>query len=220
MSLELLKNYYLHKSVENLTERYIRDQTNKTCRYCHGKFPEVTFLTKPHIIPELFGRNSVTSNFECDDCNKRFQKYESDTSSMIQHYLGLLNIKTKNGVPTFQSIKKSGENSSVLRRDEHQVNLAFGTNANDFELDEENRILTIYFRTKKFMPYSVYRTFLKMGISLLTDDELSYNNHYLKLLNSEVPLKNGMQHWIAYRYVLKLNIIQNLRLIFIRPNKL
>lgn len=42
-----------------------------------------------------------------------------------------------------------------------------------------------------------------MGISLLSDEELKANNHFLEFLHSDKPIQNGMQHWTTYRYMLK-----------------
>ncbi len=199
----LLQHYDLLRSTDDITTRFTKNLRDKTCRFCNKKSPDVSFDTIPHIIPQLFGRNNLTSNFECDNCNRQFQKCESDTSNMIQHYLGLLRIKTKNGIPVFQSNKSSTEESTFLRSVNNSIKLDFGTNLKDFEFDEENKTLTVKFRTKHFKPFSVYKTFLKMGISLLSDEEISGNSHYLEFLNSDEPIKNGMQYWTAHRYMLK-----------------
>lgn len=202
--MESFFDYYdLHKSTDDITERFIKDPANKVCKFCEAAYPNVLFDTVPHIVPELFGRNNLTSNFECDTCNQRFQKFESDTSTMVQHYLSLLNIKTKNGVPTFQSLKKADECSTTLKSQGNNRNLYFGTNLNDFEFNDEAKSLSVNFRTRKFRPFSVYKIFLKMGISLLTEDELKTNHHYLTFLNSEEPIDDGRQVWTTFRYMLK-----------------
>lgn len=195
--------YQLYKSTSDISERYIKYPYNKRCRFCGSIYPNVSFDTKPHIIPELFGRNNLTSNFECDNCNQKFQKFESDTSTMVQHYLALLNIKTKSRVPNFQSLKNPGENSTTLKTDGDSRILYCGTNLEDFELDDKGKSLKINFRTRKFKPFSVYKIFLKMGISLLTNDELKINEHYLEFLNSDEPIIDGRQIWTTYRYMLK-----------------
>jgi hypothetical protein len=202
-NFSFLQHYDLYKSTDGFTDKFIMNPVGKKCRFCNKSFPEVTFNTAPHIIPELFGRNALTSNFECDNCNQLFQPHESDTSNMIQHYLGLLAVKTKNGTPIFQSRKGLGESSTYLKSIGHNLNLNFGTNLKDFAFDENNKTLTVNFRTKNFRPFSVYKIFLKMGISLLTNEELEQNNHYLDFLKSELPIKNGMQYWYAHRYMLK-----------------
>lgn len=195
--------YYLYKSTDDMDDRFIKDPTNKVCKFCQTAYPSVLFNTIPHIIPELFGRNNLTSNFECDTCNQKFQKYESDTSTMIQHYLSLLKIKTKKGVPTFQSNKKAGEYSTILKSQGNSTTLNFGSNLKDFEFNDEDNTLTVSFRTRKYRPFSVYKIFLKMGISLLDDTDLSVNNHYLEFLNSEEPIQDGRQIWKVFRYMVK-----------------
>lgn len=195
--------YELNKSADDFKSVFTKRQKGKTCRFCNRSYPTVSFTNTPHIMPELFGRNNMTSNFECDECNQKFQKFETDTSTMMQHYVSLLNIKTKKGVPTFQSIKGKEYYSTTLKSINNQLNLNFRTNLSDFKYNEEEKTLTVYFRTKKFSPFSVYKTFLKIAISLLTDEELQENSHYIDFLNLEEPVKNGMQVWNLYKYMLK-----------------
>lgn len=184
-----LKYYELHKSSNDITDKYIKEPTNKKCRFCGKSYPEVSFSAIPHIIPELFGKNHITSNFECDNCNLKFQRYECDTATMVQHYLTLLKICSKRGIPNFQSYKKQGEKSTTLKLDENTLRLDLGFNHSDFKYDHENKILKVKFRTKNFRFYHIYKVFLKIGISLLTDEELRENQHYLEFLNSEKPIK-------------------------------
>lgn len=195
--------YQLHKSTTDYVNLYFENPIGKECRFCRRAYPQVSFQNIPHVIPELFGRNSTSSNFECDHCNARFQKYESDVSTMVQHYLTLLEIKTKKGIPIFQSKKKMGERSTMLRSQSNRRNFQFQNNLDDFELDKNKGTLTVDFRTKVFSPFSVYKIFLKVGISLMSDEEILSNKHYLDFLYSEEPITNGMQHWLAYRYMLK-----------------
>ena len=195
--------YDLHFSTLNFKESYKKESANKVCKFCKNSYPNVSFKSIPHLIPEFFGRNRVTSNFECDDCNSLFQKYESDSSTMVLHYLTLLNLKSKRGVPTFQSKKNQFENSTIFKIENGQRILNFGTNVEDYEFNEIDKILTINFRTKKFSPFLVYKLFLKLGMSLLSIEELQQNSHYFDFLNSENPLKNGIQFWDVHRYMLK-----------------
>jgi hypothetical protein len=199
--MESFFDYYdLHSSTEDITERFVKDPVNKVCRFCRQAYPYVSFNTIPHIVPELFGRNNLTSNFECDSCNQLFQKFESDASTMIQHYLSLLNIKTKNGVPTFQSSKSPDQYPTTLKSEGDRRQLFFGNNLDDFEFNDQEKTLSVKFRTRKLRPFSVYKVFLKMGISLLTEEELKNNDHYLDFLNSDEPIKDGRQVWTAFRY--------------------
>ena len=198
-----LQHYELHRSIKDVAEKFIKSPENKICRFCKKANPKVSFNTIPHIIPELFGRNKWISNFECDECNKRFQKVETDTSTMIQHYLSILQLKTKNGVPIFQSAKKPYEYPTTIKSVNNNPSFHFGENLDHFEYDEENKSITLFLKTKRFRPFFVYKTFLKIGLSLLTNEELTENNHYLNYLNSEEPINDGSQFWITFRYILK-----------------
>lgn len=195
--------YEFINSTKKLEEKFIKDPIDKKCRFCQKAYPEVSFETIPHLIPELFGRNNHVSNFECDNCNREFQKHETDTSTLIQHYLALLNLKTKRGVPNFQSLKNQQTQSTTINIVNDQPNIYFGNNLQDFEYDEEEKSLLINLRTRRFRPYSVYKIFLKIAISLMTEQELKENIHYLEFLNAPTPIKNGMQQWDVFSYRLK-----------------
>lgn len=196
-------HYKLHKQADDISEKFVKSPINKICRLCNKSYPLVSFDTIPHIVPELFGRNNLISNFECDECNKKFQKFESDAAIMVQHYLALLNIKTKNGVPVFQSFKTPSERSTILRSQGNKRRFDFGMNLKDFEFNDEKGSMSINFRTRNFRPFSIYKVFLKMGICLLTDEELKSNKHYLDFLNSEKPIDDGREFWTAFRYMLR-----------------
>lgn len=198
-----LQHYDLLRSIKDVAERFIESPESKICRFCKRAYPEVSFNTIPHIIPELFGRNNLTSNFECDECNKRFQKVETDTATMIQHYLSILRLRTKNGIPTFQSYKKPYEYPTTIKSVGEILSLHFGANLDHFKYDEENKSISLFLKTKKFRPFYVYKTFLKIGLSLLNDEELAENDHYLNYLNSDEPINDGTQLWLTFRYILK-----------------
>lgn len=84
-------------------KKYSKDIKDKTCRLCNKSFPETTFKTVPHIIPQLFGRNTYTSNIECDNCNNSFARNETDLATFISPFTTLLKMRTKKGVPIFKS---------------------------------------------------------------------------------------------------------------------
>lgn len=190
-------------SSDALAEKYTKEPEGKSCRFCGLAYPEVSFNTLPHIVPELFGRNSTSSNFECDACNSTFQKYESDASTFVQHYLSILNIKSKKGVPNFRSKKKGDGNATSIIRKSSEMRIMFGGNLSDFEYDYEKKTITLHLRTRNFSPFSIYKVLLKIGISLMSREELADNPHFLEFLNSDVPIDNGMQVWSASRYMLR-----------------
>lgn len=199
--MKMFNDYYvLHSSTNNWKEKFQKNPEGKKCRFCRKAYPHVEFEKKPHVLPELFGKNNITSNFECDNCNKKAQKYETDVATMINHNLTLLNLKSKHKVPNFQSIKHGYDKSTTLETLRNQRVFNFEQNLDDFQIDRENKTFAVNFRTKVFSPFSVYKIFLKMGISLLSNDEIQQNRHYLEFYDSETPIYNGMQVWRVFKY--------------------
>ncbi len=194
--------YELHATTTDWENKFIKNPVGKKCRFCKKSYPQVSFSNKPHIVPELFGRNDITSNFECDFCNQYFQRFENDAATLIQHFLTLFSIKSKRGVPIFQSKKGTDAYSTILHVDGTQRKFNFNTNLDDFAYDKVNNIFTVNFRTKKFIPFHVYKVFLKISISLLDASDLIDNQHYLEILNNSSPVTT-QQIFTAWRYRLK-----------------
>tara|TARA_B100000508_G_scaffold124704_2_gene108228 strand:+ start:36359 stop:37315 length:957 start_codon:yes stop_codon:yes gene_type:complete len=153
-----------------------RKGVKKRCKFCGKTEPETTFKMKPHVISELFGKNNVTSNEECDYCNNRFSRYESDLANFISPYNSILGRKTKKKVPIFQS-RKSGKNApTTIRFTEGNPHIFWGKNLSDFTIDEEAGILSVRIQKKKYNPMNIYKMFSKIAISLSPDSELSEMN--------------------------------------------
>ncbi len=194
--------YQLYTTTTQHADKYLNDSNGKQCRFCGKDYKETSFQNVPHIIPELFGRNNITSNFECDVCNQRFQRFDNDAATLVQHNLAILNIKSKRGVPVFQSKKVPGEYPTILSTSGNVRNINFNSNTEDFEYNKEEKIFTLNFRTKNFVPFHVYKTLLKIGISLLSDRDLKENEHYIDVLNHPEPLPRH-QIFTVWRYSLK-----------------
>lgn len=89
--LEKYQQLTTTKDFENKFKRNIK----KVCKFCSKTSNETTFLNTPHVIPELFGKNNYTSNYECDECNKLFSYFETDIANFISPYQTLIGQKTK-----------------------------------------------------------------------------------------------------------------------------
>ncbi len=200
------KNYFLDRfkklsSTELFKKKYRKDIV-KTCKFCLKTSDETTFDNVPHVLPELFGKNSFTSNEECDDCNKLFGRFENDLANYISPYQTFIGQKTKNKVPTFQGRKNEKGHSTVIKNTGESPKLSFNTNISDFEFDEKNRTINLKLRKKKFIPINVYKGLVKVGLSLSPKNELS---KYKKTID-----------WLSKIEDNKENIIFDIPLILIR----
>lgn len=182
---------------------YCKSPENKSCIFCGRSYPEVSFQLKPHLVPELFGRNNILSNHECDICNTAFNFHETQTATFVQPFLSMLGVKTKKGIPVFQSRKKPDQQTSTLRVEGNNRIFNIGTNLSDMVYDYEKKSVRMTFRTRPFIPFSVYKVLLKMGISLMPEKDRALNPHLLDFLKADHPVHNNVQHWTLYRYVMK-----------------
>lgn len=158
----------------------------KTCKFCKRSSEETTFNSKPHVIPELFGKNNFVSNDECDHCNSLFGRFETSLANYISPYQTLVGQKTKNKIPKFQSRKIGIEKSNIITNIKGDLNFQFGNNLSDFSYNYTDKILSVKLKRKKFNPIHVYKGLVKIGMSLCPLQEiLSYQNTLIWLRENE-----------------------------------
>ena len=76
----------------------------RMCRFCGLGEPDVTFRKIAHAIPEFLGNKIITSQNECDSCNKKLaDEYEDHLAKWFGPLRAVSQIKGKNGVPTYAS---------------------------------------------------------------------------------------------------------------------
>ncbi len=151
-------------------------KTDRTCRFCNRNSEKTTFELRAHLLSKFIGNNILFSDFECDECNGYFSKMETDLS----YYLGLsrsiVEPNADRRIPTFvepgrgltiQAVPIGNETTIVISRDD----------PNDGKIinDPTTGITTVKATRHSFVPVRVYRAFLKMGLSLLSDREVSEN---------------------------------------------
>ncbi len=84
---ELLKFYYPDMIVKPpATKQVIPGNSSQACRFCLRKSPEVTFRKEAHLLPQLMGDRNLLHDVECDDCNKRFGRFENSFANFLGIY--------------------------------------------------------------------------------------------------------------------------------------
>jgi uncharacterized protein YlaI len=178
----------------------IEDNEPKKCRFCDKIEPEVLFNEITHIIPQLLNRAKPISTFECDDCNQYFSKFESD----FGHYSLIDRVvqghKKKQGSPKYKT--KFGSRISILKdttgldnkMQEKIKELYPDNNVTIMQFlmeDGENGMniteskVEITFDVKPYRPINIFRTLLKIGLSLVREDEINQYSFAKKCLLSK-----------------------------------
>lgn len=72
---ELVERYrIIHYSNKDKVRIGETDKSQRTCRFCGRKQPDVSFNNIAHTISEGLGNKNIITNDECDECNKWFGK--------------------------------------------------------------------------------------------------------------------------------------------------
>ena len=187
------------------------EKTGQQCRFCN-RDSTTTFKMKAHVIPEFMGNKVLMSNFECDECNSIFSKYETALSD----YGGIMNtlslLKGKKGVPKFKSKNeklrvKFNSNENQLNVKAMAMNVPLGTArkdwaqyVKDFKISEDNK--TITFKTNKptYIPRHVLNALVKIGFSFLHPTNLFKFEKTRKWLINEINDNSIDNHPLFHIY--------------------
>ncbi|TPG44553.1 HNH endonuclease [Flavobacterium pectinovorum] len=178
MNKNVLDFWQKYELIES-TKTFIAISNNpKSCRFCNLDEQHTTFNTEAHLIPELMGENKIISYDECDKCNNKFSGFESHLSIFFRPYLTIMGVKGKKKVPTFQSRTEDGNEHTrtIITVNDNKRNVIL-QNLDDYQISKENKTFTITFRKPPHKPFLVYKSLVKIALSLLPSEKIKdYKN--------------------------------------------
>lgn len=173
--VEKAKQFY----IDNYSEIVIRQREDSRmqkrsklvakCRFCHDTAPVGTFKNIAHAFPEATGNKTIICESECDQCNQHFgNTIEGDFGTWLLPLRLVSQLSGKVGLPAFEI---EGLNVEVTGTG-LIVKVVEGT---DFvRIDPENSQSTLRIPTKGYVPISVFKTFVKMALSIIPIEKLEY----------------------------------------------
>jgi hypothetical protein len=181
---EMLKDYDFIVSKRFIKDRvkdFLKDSTPKKCRFCGKSFPDVTFNTEAHSIPEFLGNKSLISLFECDSCNKDyFSSFENEFANFMLPHNAMAGTKSKGN--KISKYKQKGQSQIIYSTENISL-----TNVPDSLIKEsDNYSLEINVKIPSFIPEYVYRCLVKIGLSIIPEEKLNGYKRTIKwLMNRE-----------------------------------
>lgn len=166
----------------------IIDQVDKVCRFCGRRTPEVTFSKKAHAIPELLGNKEFVLGNECDECNKFFgAKLEDELGKYIGLGRTLSQIFGKKGVPSYKS--KDGN----FRIDYTEKGLIIQEVDGSNYSKVSNNTITFDIVRDTYTPIAVYKSLVKMALSILPYTLLPHFEDARKWIREESHLQSNYE---------------------------
>lgn len=157
--------------LSNKSRKVRKPKAEMLCRFCGLDATETTFKSKPHMISQLFGSNIGISDFECDRCNNHFSKFESSAADFlgISRTLYALGIGTP---PVFKSPDKSiiARPGKLFGKEGIEITSSL---PNLIQLLNGTGEIELEFQSNPYIPINVYKTLLKIALTIMPESDFS-----------------------------------------------
>lgn len=166
---------------------------DQKCRFCGKDKSQTTFRNDTHLIPYLMGNSLLFSHFECDKCNSLFSKYENELGNFEGIRRTISQLSGRKGVPEYKDV--ANRFTAFLENGILKIQIvADGSLSKDefmnkykaIQIDAENRKIKINTKRPSFVPRDVLRCFVKIGIAMLNESNVSRYQFTRKWLLKEV----------------------------------
>lgn len=172
------------------------DKNKRICRFCGKGMPDVTFRSIAHALPEGLGNKELICNEECNSCNNKLSKVESN----LMHYLdvrramGGILTKTDGTVP---SVDGKG---FVIRGDENnQAVLYLEREWLDAQGIDSSKAFCVKLETGETITHQgIYKSLCKIVIDLLPTHELSHFSETIGWINGSVMDEELPPYYASY----------------------
>lgn len=168
--IQLFEDNYtiLFTSLDVKDKIHIGKKIKKVCRFCHKDEKETSFKNVAHAIPESIGNKKIILDEECDDCNKFFsENIEVHFDKLTKPLRNVGKIKGKRNVPSYKTKDKL---SRIDVKDGFKIQERIDSRITIF--DEKNNQIIINYEVEPYIPQAVYKTLVKMALSVMPSDEL------------------------------------------------
>ncbi len=168
------------------------EKSRRVCRFCKCDSTLTTFNKKAHAIPALIGNKTLFTDYECDNCNAIFGRYENELGNFagIWHTLSL--VSGRGGVPKF----KHDKNSFFVTGEDNRVNLFINKpqSQKKGQVHIDNGKLKIDTFKLPFVPMDVLKSFIKIALTFMDEKSLIDYDKTRRWLIGEIDNKDIQMH--------------------------
>jgi hypothetical protein len=183
--MKFMKIYQMQREVVCPSSKINRPPSkgNRTCRYCGATSSKR--WKEAHTIPHALGNKTLISFDECDSCNERFSKWETDLAAFLGVSRTFNQVPAKNGVPKFKSADQQLEvigDESWEGQPKHVKIEKMTSESDAMQIDLKNGIVEVTFTKETYRPLHAFKALVKMAYAILPEDELPYYETTRELL--------------------------------------
>ncbi|MFC0877121.1 HNH endonuclease [Saccharicrinis sp. FJH2] len=176
----------------NDAKMYLSDSNPNKCRFCGKSFPEVTFKSESHTIPEFIGNKSLISKFECDSCNKKyFNIFENEFANFMLPHNIFSGTKSKKNKISKYKLKNQPEITNTQEK-------IFLSNVPDSIIHESQKdSLEIKIKIPSFIPEYIYRCLIKIVLSIIPEEKLDIYQGTLEWL-MDLEIQSNIKPFMVF----------------------
>lgn len=218
---DILRTPNLDEESRELKPRHkmqiIGSSENKICRFCGKSEGEVSFKNTAHAFPQSIGNNVLTTNYECGACNQFFgNTIENEYSNFFGLYHSIMHISGGNGVP--ECCYKIPCSVRDDRCANHCIRISFKDgricvslceNVDKKYINLSSNEITISKSVGKHCPIAVFKAIVKMAITVMPTEELSFFSSTIKwLLEKEHSNIDNKKLLVRFEMIPGFNVVK------------
>ncbi|HYD22033.1 MAG TPA: HNH endonuclease [Flavipsychrobacter sp.] len=203
---QTIYTYQTSLTIPNAAKASLKHYKERTCRFCSKKYPSTSFMKEAHILPFFLGNRYGLSEFECDNCNSHFSRFENDLAKYLGVEKSINGSISRNGIPTTKSQANDIEarSATMLGVKGRMIQLT-DLESDSLEIidseDGEDTLVKFKFVKQSYIPAFVYKSLLKIALSALPLEETKYySNAFSYLLDSENKKWKGFQSLMIFKF--------------------
>ncbi|HWA34286.1 MAG TPA: HNH endonuclease [Cyclobacteriaceae bacterium] len=164
----------------------------RVCRFCKRDISATTFNKKAHAIPALMGNKTLFTDYECDQCNEIFGRYENDLGNFAGIWHTLSMVSGGRGVPKF----KNNKNDFVVTGDDGKIRISIDKTSEGRQghIELGNEKLTIDTFNLPFVPKDALKAFIKIALTFMDKETILNYDKTRRWLIGEINNEDIAMH--------------------------
>lgn len=197
---KFFNSYVIKKTVECIKNNKpeLRSSSQRVCRFCGLSYGATSFKHDAHLISSFLGNKNLFSDFECDNCNSIFNKYENQ----LDNFIGPLRVFWE----TKEIKLKNPDKKAVIENINFYSNPNFKSisrediSDNTFQFNRQLGKTDIQLVKLPYVPLLVYKSVLKYALSCLDEVEILDYKLAIKYLVSHTLYVRGAPNILVYNF--------------------